>query len=65
VARANELGDWETQPQEEQQPIGLTEEQLSFTFAVARAQVAAKAQGQYPAPVAAVEAVAKRLQFAA
>ena len=38
------------QRHQEQQPIGLTEEQVSFTFAVAKAQVAAKTMGQYPAP---------------
>ena len=59
LARANETGDWKAGRKKKQQPIGLTEEQLSFTFAVARAQVAAKSMGQYPAPVAAVEAVAK------
>jgi 3-hydroxyacyl-CoA dehydrogenase / enoyl-CoA hydratase / 3-hydroxybutyryl-CoA epimerase / enoyl-CoA isomerase len=52
-------GDWKKVRLKKQQPIGLTDEQLTFTFAVARAQVAAKTQGQYPAPVAAVEAVAK------
>ena len=59
LASAAETGEWKKCRQKKQQPIGLTEEQLSFTFAVARAQVAAKSQGQYPAPVAAVEAVAK------
>ena len=32
-----------------QQPVGLSEEQLGFTFAVLRAQVLAKTGGQYPA----------------
>lgn len=58
LARANEKGDWKAGRKKKEQPIGLTEEQLSFTFAVARAQVAAKSQG-YPAPLAAVDAVAK------
>jgi 3-hydroxyacyl-CoA dehydrogenase / enoyl-CoA hydratase / 3-hydroxybutyryl-CoA epimerase / enoyl-CoA isomerase len=42
-----------------QQPVGLSEEQQSFTFAVARAGVLAKTRGQYPAPLAALEAIAK------
>src|SRR5205823_13800254 len=41
------------------QPVGLTEEQHSYTFAVARAQVLAKTKGQLPAPLAALDAIAK------
>ena len=48
-----------------QQPVGLSEEQLAFTFAVAKAQVLAKTKGQYPAPLAALDAIAKGLQSAA
>lgn len=54
--RSNE---WKTIRKRKQQPVGLSEEQLSFTFAVARAQVLAKTRGQYPAPPAALEAIAK------
>jgi 3-hydroxyacyl-CoA dehydrogenase / enoyl-CoA hydratase / 3-hydroxybutyryl-CoA epimerase / enoyl-CoA isomerase len=42
-----------------QQPVGLTEEQHSYTFAVAKAMVLAKTKGQLPAPLAALEAIAK------
>jgi 3-hydroxyacyl-CoA dehydrogenase / enoyl-CoA hydratase / 3-hydroxybutyryl-CoA epimerase / enoyl-CoA isomerase len=56
---ARETGAWQEARKRKQQPVGLTEEQHSFTFAVARAQVLAKTKGQYPAPVAAVEAVAR------
>jgi 3-hydroxyacyl-CoA dehydrogenase / enoyl-CoA hydratase / 3-hydroxybutyryl-CoA epimerase / enoyl-CoA isomerase len=59
LARAAETGEWKQCRIKKQQPIGLTEEQVSFTFAVAKAQVAAKTLGQYPAPLAAVDAVAK------
>ncbi len=52
-------GGWKAARQKKQQPVGLTEEQASFTFAVARAQVLAKTGGHYPAPVAAVEAIEK------
>ncbi|MFN4257999.1 MAG: 3-hydroxyacyl-CoA dehydrogenase NAD-binding domain-containing protein [Gemmataceae bacterium] len=40
-----------------QQPVGLTEEQASFTFAVARALVLSKTKGQLPAPIAALDAI--------
>ena len=56
---ARQTGDWQTARKRKQQPVGLSEEQQSFTFAVARAQVMAKTAGQYPAPLAALEAIAK------
>jgi 3-hydroxyacyl-CoA dehydrogenase / enoyl-CoA hydratase / 3-hydroxybutyryl-CoA epimerase / enoyl-CoA isomerase len=56
---AHSSGDWRQARKRKQQPVGLSEEQLSFTVAVARAQVMAKTGGQYPAPLAALEAIAK------
>src|SRR6266542_2367258 len=56
---ARESGASQESRQRKCQPIGLTEEQHSFTFGVARAQVLAKTKGQYPAPLAAIEAIAK------
>lgn len=52
-------GTWKEARKRKQQPVGLSEEQHSFIFAVARAQVMAKTKGQLPAPLAAVEAIAK------
>src|SRR5262249_3252098 len=51
--------DWRQLGKRKQQPVGLSEEQQSFTFAVARAQVLAKTKGQLPAPLAALESIAK------
>ncbi|MGH7222140.1 MAG: 3-hydroxyacyl-CoA dehydrogenase NAD-binding domain-containing protein, partial [Gemmataceae bacterium] len=51
--------EWKALRKRKQQPVGLSEEQMSFTFAVARAQVMAKTGGKYPAPLAALEAIAK------
>ncbi len=56
---ARETGDWTNLRRRKQQPVGLSEEQHSFTFAVARAQVLAKTKGQFPAPLAALDAIAK------
>jgi 3-hydroxyacyl-CoA dehydrogenase / enoyl-CoA hydratase / 3-hydroxybutyryl-CoA epimerase / enoyl-CoA isomerase len=56
---AQQSGDWQTVRRRKQQPVGLSEEQQSFTFAVARAQVLAKTKGQLPAPLAALDAIAK------
>src|SRR5437868_3820406 len=46
-------------PKRKQQPVGLSQEQHAFTFAVARAVVMEKTKGQLPAPLAALEAIAK------
>src|SRR5262249_22278617 len=56
---AVESGAWREARQKKRQPVGLSEEQLAFTHAVARGQVLATTKGQYPAPLAAVEAVIK------
>jgi 3-hydroxyacyl-CoA dehydrogenase/enoyl-CoA hydratase/3-hydroxybutyryl-CoA epimerase/3-hydroxyacyl-CoA dehydrogenase/enoyl-CoA hydratase/3-hydroxybutyryl-CoA epimerase/enoyl-CoA isomerase len=56
---ANEDGGWREGRKRKRQPVGLSEEQKSFTFAVIRAQVLARTGGQYPAPVAALQAIEK------
>jgi 3-hydroxyacyl-CoA dehydrogenase/enoyl-CoA hydratase/3-hydroxybutyryl-CoA epimerase/3-hydroxyacyl-CoA dehydrogenase/enoyl-CoA hydratase/3-hydroxybutyryl-CoA epimerase/enoyl-CoA isomerase len=56
---ANTSGEWRAARKRKQQPVGLSEEQASFTFAVTRAQVLAKTGGQYPAPLAALDAIQK------
>jgi 3-hydroxyacyl-CoA dehydrogenase/enoyl-CoA hydratase/3-hydroxybutyryl-CoA epimerase/3-hydroxyacyl-CoA dehydrogenase/enoyl-CoA hydratase/3-hydroxybutyryl-CoA epimerase/enoyl-CoA isomerase len=55
---SRQSGDWKEARRRKHQPVGLTEEQHSFTFAVARAQVLAKTKGQLPAPLAALDAIA-------
>jgi 3-hydroxyacyl-CoA dehydrogenase/enoyl-CoA hydratase/3-hydroxybutyryl-CoA epimerase/3-hydroxyacyl-CoA dehydrogenase/enoyl-CoA hydratase/3-hydroxybutyryl-CoA epimerase/enoyl-CoA isomerase len=52
-------GAWREARKRKQQPVGLTEEQLTFTYAVTRAQVLAKTSGHYPAPLAALDAIVK------
>jgi 3-hydroxyacyl-CoA dehydrogenase/enoyl-CoA hydratase/3-hydroxybutyryl-CoA epimerase/3-hydroxyacyl-CoA dehydrogenase/enoyl-CoA hydratase/3-hydroxybutyryl-CoA epimerase/enoyl-CoA isomerase len=56
---ANATGDWNAARKKKRQPVGLSEEQAAFTFAVARAQVLAKTGGRFPAPLAALDAIAK------
>jgi 3-hydroxyacyl-CoA dehydrogenase/enoyl-CoA hydratase/3-hydroxybutyryl-CoA epimerase/enoyl-CoA isomerase len=58
-AWSRQASDWREQRKRKQQPVGLSEEQHSFTFAVAKAQVLAKTKGQLPAPLAALTAIAK------
>ena len=59
LAWARASGEWKQARQRKQQPAGLSEEQLSFAMAVARGQVLAKTKGQFPAPLAAIEAIFK------
>ena len=59
LAWSRESGDWKKIRVKKQQPVGLSEEQHQFTFAVAKAMVLGKTKGQFPAPLAALEAIAK------
>lgn len=59
LEEARQTEEWKAIRKRKQQPVGLSEEQMAFTFAVARAQVMAKTGGQYPAPLAALEAITK------
>lgn len=54
-----ETGDWKENRQRKQLPAGLSEDQLSFTVAVARGGILAKTKGQLPAPLAALDAIAR------
>jgi 3-hydroxyacyl-CoA dehydrogenase/enoyl-CoA hydratase/3-hydroxybutyryl-CoA epimerase/3-hydroxyacyl-CoA dehydrogenase/enoyl-CoA hydratase/3-hydroxybutyryl-CoA epimerase/enoyl-CoA isomerase len=56
---ARETESWREARRKKEQPVGLSEEQQSFMFAVARAQVLAKTKGQLPAPLAALDAIAR------
>jgi 3-hydroxyacyl-CoA dehydrogenase/enoyl-CoA hydratase/3-hydroxybutyryl-CoA epimerase/enoyl-CoA isomerase len=59
IAWAHESGAWREGRKRKQQPVGLSEEQHGFAFAVARAAVLEKTKGQFPAPLAALDAMAK------
>jgi 3-hydroxyacyl-CoA dehydrogenase/enoyl-CoA hydratase/3-hydroxybutyryl-CoA epimerase/3-hydroxyacyl-CoA dehydrogenase/enoyl-CoA hydratase/3-hydroxybutyryl-CoA epimerase/enoyl-CoA isomerase len=56
---AAQTGAWREARQRKRQPVGLSEEQRSYTFAVARAMVLEKTKGQLPAPIAGLEAIAE------
>jgi 3-hydroxyacyl-CoA dehydrogenase/enoyl-CoA hydratase/3-hydroxybutyryl-CoA epimerase/3-hydroxyacyl-CoA dehydrogenase/enoyl-CoA hydratase/3-hydroxybutyryl-CoA epimerase/enoyl-CoA isomerase len=59
MAWSRQTSDWREARKRKQQPVGLSEEQQSFMSAVARAQVLMKTKGQYPAPLAALDAIVK------
>ena len=56
---AQESGSWQEARQRKRQPVGLSEEELSFTVAVARGGILMKTKGQLPAPLAALDAIAR------
>src|SRR5262249_33147876 len=56
---SRESEDWKNIRVRKQHPVGLSEDQHQFTFAVAKAQIVAKTKGQFPAPLAALDAIAK------
>ncbi|MFQ3592498.1 MAG: enoyl-CoA hydratase-related protein [Gemmataceae bacterium] len=59
VQQAHTQGGWREARVRRAQPVGLSEEQASFAFAAATAQVKAKTAGVYPAPEAALRAIQK------
>src|SRR5439155_3128529 len=59
LALSRESGEWKKIRTKKQQPIGLTEEQHQFTFAVAKGMILGKTKGQFPAPLAALDAIAR------
>jgi 3-hydroxyacyl-CoA dehydrogenase/enoyl-CoA hydratase/3-hydroxybutyryl-CoA epimerase/3-hydroxyacyl-CoA dehydrogenase/enoyl-CoA hydratase/3-hydroxybutyryl-CoA epimerase/enoyl-CoA isomerase len=54
---SRQTDDWKEARRRKRQPVGLSEDQLSFAAAVARGQVLAKTKGQLPAPLAALDAI--------
>ncbi len=52
-----ETGEYLERRKRKQQPVGLSEDQLSFAFNVARGQVLAKTKGHFPATLAALDAI--------
>lgn len=52
-------GTWKQDRVRRRQPVGLSEDQMQFTFTVARAMVLDKTKGHLPAPLAALDAIEK------
>jgi 3-hydroxyacyl-CoA dehydrogenase/enoyl-CoA hydratase/3-hydroxybutyryl-CoA epimerase/3-hydroxyacyl-CoA dehydrogenase/enoyl-CoA hydratase/3-hydroxybutyryl-CoA epimerase/enoyl-CoA isomerase len=51
--------DWQAVRRRKQQPVGLTEAQATYTFAVAKGGIMMKTKGQFPAPLAAADVIEK------
>jgi len=50
-------GEWRRNRARRRQPVGLSDDQKNFAFAVAEGAVRAKTKGQYPAPLVALRAI--------
>jgi len=59
IAFLQQSGDWTKRRAELSQPLGLSLDQQTFAFSVAQGHIAGKTKGQYPAPLAALEAIQK------
>jgi 3-hydroxyacyl-CoA dehydrogenase/enoyl-CoA hydratase/3-hydroxybutyryl-CoA epimerase/3-hydroxyacyl-CoA dehydrogenase/enoyl-CoA hydratase/3-hydroxybutyryl-CoA epimerase/enoyl-CoA isomerase len=59
LTEMHEFGSWKDERRRKQLPVGLSEEQVQFTFGVARAMIMEKTKGQLPAPLAALSAIEK------
>ncbi len=53
----HEDGVWEQRRKRASQPLGLSEDELTFASAIAEGYLQSKTKGQYPAPLAALKAV--------
>ena len=54
---AQQSGEWKRLRQRKEQPLGLSEDQMNFAFAIAFGKVMQETKGQYPAPLAAIKAM--------
>jgi len=56
---ARDSGSWLEARKRKRQPVGVTAEQLGFTVAVSQGAIMAKTKGQLPAPLVALDAIAR------
>lgn len=61
ILRTDDL--WQRRRRVRRQPLGLTDNQAGFSFAVANGHLQQKTKGQYPAPLAALEAMQRGLNL--
>lgn len=57
IEQAHATGEWKRQREKMEQPVGLTQDQAMFMFAIWQGGIFGKTKGQYPAPLAALDAV--------
>lgn len=59
IELAQQSGEWKEARKRREQPIGLSEDQFHFLFALFEGGVMAQTKGQYPAPMVALQCVKK------
>lgn len=57
IEHAHATGEWKELREQKEQPVGLTQDQAMFMFAIWQGGIFGKTKGQYPAPLAALDAV--------
>ncbi|MCH7687728.1 MAG: enoyl-CoA hydratase/isomerase family protein, partial [Planctomycetes bacterium] len=57
IGYLEDSGDWKQNRDRRSQSLGMTDDQMNFTFACAEGQLQAKTKGQYPAPLAALKSM--------
>jgi 3-hydroxyacyl-CoA dehydrogenase/enoyl-CoA hydratase/3-hydroxybutyryl-CoA epimerase/3-hydroxyacyl-CoA dehydrogenase/enoyl-CoA hydratase/3-hydroxybutyryl-CoA epimerase/enoyl-CoA isomerase len=57
IEYAHQTGEWKKLREKKEQPVGLTQDQAMFMFAIWQGGIFGKTKGQYPAPLAALDAV--------
>lgn len=57
IGYLQESGDWKRNRERRRQPVGLSDDQMNFTFAVTEGVIRGKTKGQYPAPLIALKAI--------
>ncbi|MEZ6048835.1 MAG: 3-hydroxyacyl-CoA dehydrogenase NAD-binding domain-containing protein [Planctomycetaceae bacterium] len=63
IEYTQKTGEWKKNREKFQQPLGLSEDQMYFNFAVAEGFVRGKTGGHYPAPLIALKAMQKGLNL--
>jgi 3-hydroxyacyl-CoA dehydrogenase/enoyl-CoA hydratase/3-hydroxybutyryl-CoA epimerase/enoyl-CoA isomerase len=57
IELAHKLGDWKKERERREQPMGLSDDNMLFNFEVFRGFLLGQTKGQYPAPIAALDAM--------
>jgi 3-hydroxyacyl-CoA dehydrogenase/enoyl-CoA hydratase/3-hydroxybutyryl-CoA epimerase/3-hydroxyacyl-CoA dehydrogenase/enoyl-CoA hydratase/3-hydroxybutyryl-CoA epimerase/enoyl-CoA isomerase len=57
IEEMHRRGDWQQRRLRRSQPLGLSEDEFRFAFAIAEGAVMGKTRGQYPAPMVALRAI--------
>jgi 3-hydroxyacyl-CoA dehydrogenase / enoyl-CoA hydratase / 3-hydroxybutyryl-CoA epimerase / enoyl-CoA isomerase len=57
IEDSQEHGDWKTNRERRNQPLGMTTDQMAFTFSVAEGYIRGKTGSHYPAPLMALKSI--------